>query len=259
MKKILMATLLIVTMIFTGCGGDLKESRKLVIGIDDEFAPLGFHNERNELVGFDIDLARETARRMGVGVEFKAIDWDKKKEEITSGSVDMIWNGLDITDERSEYMIFSKPYMDDRQILLVKEDSDLGIYSEYDLAGKAVGVQAGSTSNDYLNRNEELRSKLKDFKLYTKFGEAVDGLKKGEIDALVCDELVARYQMNCCTDCLKIINVKIGEILAMGIGFRKDNIELRDKVQKIFDEMIADGTAKEISEKWFQADLIKHK
>ncbi len=255
MRKIFVAVFLFAAVIFAGCGGGNQQS-KVIIGIDDEFAPMSFHNEQNELVGFDIDLAQEAMNRLGVAAEFKPIDWSNKEKEITSGSIDLIWNGLDITNERKEYMIFSKPYMEDRQIVLVKADSDFDIHSEYDLEGKIVGTQAGSTSDDYINRNLKLKNSLAEYKSYTKFSEVVDALKKEEIEVLVCDELVARYEMNTCPDQLKIINIKIGIITETGIGFRKDNVELRDRVQDVFDEMIRDGTARKISVKWFQADLI---
>ena len=264
MKKIFLPLLLMIFLI-SGCGGekvsenvhDTNNSRIITIGIDDEFAPISFHNERNELVGFDIDLAKEAADRLGVEIKFKSINWDEKESEITSGDVDMIWNGLDITEERKEYMIFTKPYMDDRQILLVKEGNGQDIYSEEDLAGKIVGTQAGSTSDDYLNENETIKDSLKGYKTYEKFNEVVDALRSGEIDVLICDELVARYEMNKEPDKFEVLNVRIGSIAEMAVGFGKDNVELRDKVQKVFDEMIADGTAKKISERWFQADLIK--
>ena len=268
MIKFFTTALLIIAVFFTGCGvketpaktdesSNFNEVEKIVIGIDDDFAPISFHDERNKLVGFDIDLAKEAAKRMGVEIEFKTIEWDKKREAITSGNVDMIWDGLDITEERKEYMIFSKPYMDDRQILLVKKGNDLDIHSEGDLEGKIVGVQAGSTSDDYINANEELRNALKDFKTYKHFTEVAEALKNDEIELLVCDELIARYEANNHPGQFELLNVKIGSVAEMAIGFRKDNTELRDKVQTVFDGMIADGTAKKISEQWFRADVIK--
>ena len=256
MRKIFVLVFFFMTTLFVGCIGNTE---KIIIGIDDEFAPLGFHNSKNELVGFDIDLAKEAAKRMGVDIEFKSIEWNNKRAEILSGNIDMIWNGLDITDERKEYMIFSEPYMDDRQILLVKKGTNQDIRSEGDLEGKRVGIQAGSTSDCYLQKDERLKKSLKDYKTYSKFTELVNALKNGEIDVLVCDELIARYEMNNNPDQLELVDVSIGSITEMAIGFRKDNVELRDRVQKVFDDMIKDGTAREISEKWFQADLIKHR
>ena len=264
MKKILIA-LLLVTLSLAGCGGekdsqgvDRNSSKKIVIGVDADFPPICFHNEKNELVGFDVDLAKEAANRLNVDIEFKPIAWKNKREAITSGNIDMIWNGLDITDERKEYMIFIKPYMDDRQILLVRKGSDLNIHSEGDLEGKSVGCQAGSTSDCYLMRDENLKNALKDYKTYDTFTAVLDALKSGEVDVLICDEMVARYEMNKNPDELELINVKIGTALEMSVGISKDKVKLRDDLQNVFDQMVKDGTAKKISEEWFQADLIKY-
>ena len=268
MKKIFAVCMMMLMMIFAGCGGGntsaqtdgsstLDGEKKIIIGVDDEFPPISFHDEKNNLVGFDVDLAKEAARRMKVEIEFKHIDWDKKKEAITSGSVDMIWNGLDITEERKEYMIFTKPYMDDRQILLVKEGNVLDIASEGDLEGKIVGTQAGSTSDDYINANESLKETFKEYKTYVYFGEVLDALKGGAIDVIICDELIARYEANQNPGQLELVNVKIGSVAEMAVGFAKDKTGLRDKVQAAFDEMVADGTAKKISERWFKADVIR--
>ena len=267
-KKILTAVLILATMIFTGCDGEdvsaekdaIKTSndlKKIVIGVDDEFPPIGFHDEKKNFVGFDVDLAKEVARRMKVEIEFRPIAWDKKKEAITSGSVDMIWNGLDITEERKEYMIFTKPYMEDRQILLVKAKDDFDIHVEEDLEGRIVGIQAGSTAGDYLRVNDSLKNLLKECKTYEKFNGLIEALKSGEIEVVICDELIARYEMNQNPDTFKLLNVKVGDVAEMAVGFPKDKSELRDKVQEVFNTMISDGTAKKISERWFQADVIK--
>ena len=255
MRKIFVAVLLIVTVMVVGCSS--KENSKLIIGIDDHFAPIAFHNEQGELVGFDIDLAKETARRMGVTFEFKPIDWDKKREELMSGKIDIIWNGLDITDERKEYMIFSKPYMDDRQILLVRKGNDQNIHGAGDLEGKIIGVQSGSASENYFIDDALLKDSLGGFKVYEQFSDLLDALQRNEIDVLICDELIARYELNVHPDKFDIVDIKIGNAMETAIGFRKDDVELRDKVQEAFDSMVADGTAKKISEQWFNADLIK--
>ena len=257
MKKIFVSVLILVTMSFTGCGGSLTGAKKVTIGIDDEFPPICFHNERNELVGFDIDLAKETFQRMGIKAEFKPINWFNKREEITSGNVDIIWNGLDITDERKEYMIFTAPYMDDRQIFLVKKGNDQGIQAEGDLQGKVIGLQAGSTSEYYISKDEKLKSSLSGYKTYTRFNDVLTALENDEIDVLVCDELIARYETKSHPGQFELIDAKIDFTTEMAVGFRKEDTELRDIVQKVFDEMVEDGTAKKISEKWFHADLIK--
>lgn len=263
MKKIILPLMLVIFLL-TGCGGENnsdnipdKESGKIIIGVDDEFAPMGFRNEKGELVGFDIDLAKEAARRMGVEVEFKPIDWDNKEAEITSGNIDMIWNGCDIMNEYKEYMIFSKPYMDNRQIILVSKDNPQKITSLGDLADKKVGTQSGSNSEDYINQNESIKNSFAEFKTYRNIKEGFEALKRGEFDALIIDEIAGRYAMTIQPDTFKLIEETVGPVTEFGIGFRKGNTKLRDKVQKVFDEMIKDGTAKKISEQWFQADLIK--
>ena len=257
MKKIL----LLMTALFllvSGCNS-FQHDGKIIIGVDDEFAPMGFHDEKGELVGFDIDLAREAAKRMGVQVEFKAIDWNNKREEITSGNIDIIWNGCDIMDEYKEYMIFSKPYMDNRQIILVNFGNPENIHSTGDLAGKIVGTQAGSNSEDYINEDTRLKNTFAEFKTYRNIQEGFENLNARNLDALIIDEIAARYEMIRHPDTFEVIEVTVGPVTEFGIGFRKDDTDLRARVQDAFDSMVADGTAKKISEQWFQADLIKHK
>lgn len=267
MKKFLTAALLLVTMVFTGCGGGdtaktdggSKEIKKITIGLDDEYAPMGFKNEQNEIVGFDVDLAKEAAKRLGTEVEFKAIDWNSKEAELKSGRIDIIWNGLDITPERQANMLFSDPYMDNRQIVFVKAGNDQGITTEADLAGKGVGTQAGSTAETYIDKTEGLKDSFREFKTYGDYVSAFMDLENGRIDALVCDEIVGRYAMSKQEGKFEALNVTVGPVSEFGIAFRKDDTELRDKVQKVFDEMVADGAAAKISDEWFKADLIKAK
>ena len=91
--------------------------RQLIVGFDE--SPLGYRNECGEIVGFEIDLASEAINRAGAKPEFKIIHWSEKEEELNSGNIDMIWNGMDITPERKEIMLFSKPYMDNRSVIVV--------------------------------------------------------------------------------------------------------------------------------------------
>ena len=253
----LMILSLMILPLIPGCGGNSARLDKIVIGIDDEFAPMGFRNEKNEIVGFDVDLAKEAGRRMDVQIEFKPIDWDNKEFEITSGNIDMIWNGCDIMPEYKEYMIFSRPYMDNRQILLVRKDNPKNIHSVGDLAGKIVGTQSGSNSETYINQNSGLKKSFAEFKTYRNIKEGFDALNKGEFDVLIIDEIAGRYELSRHPGTMEVIEATVGSVTEFGIGFRKDNTDLRDRVQKVFDEMITDGTAKKISEQWFNADLIK--
>ena len=258
MKKIILPLLLIISTII-GCGisedAEIKP-RKYVVGLDDEFAPMGFRNEKGEIVGCDIDLAKETAKRMGVEFEFRPIIWDKKEAELNSGRIDIIWNGLDITPERQTYILYSKPYMNNRLILLVKKGRGLNIKSLQDLKGKVVATQAGSNAENCVERNDAMRTSFTNFVTYPTFSKAFKALAEERIDVLIIDEIAGRYEISK-RDELELIDITIGDVSKFGIGFRLGDVELRDKVQEAFDEVIADGTAKKISEKWFQADLIK--
>ena len=266
MKRNLIVFFCLMMMLSAGCINDsnadalsLLGRGTIKIGIDDEFAPMGFHDKNGEIIGFDVDLAKEAAKRMNLKVEFVPINWGQKKEELNSGRVDVLWNGCDITKERKEYMIFSKPYMNNRQILVVKRGNTQHIYSVSDLEGKIVGTQAGSNSTDYIEENKKLKDTFEEFKTYLNFKEAFEELDKDLVDVLIVDEFIARYEVTNRSNRFEVIDVTVGPASKIGIGFRKDNVALRDSLQKVFDEMVKDGTANKISEKWFGADVIRFK
>jgi len=252
---------------FTGCGGQQAATSsssgaasgdKIVVGLDDNFPPMGFKDENNEIVGFDIDLAKEATKRLGREVEFKAIDWSSKEAELKSGRVNVLWNGLDITDKRKENMLFSDPYMDNRQIIFVKKGVT-DIKDEQSLAGKAVGTQSASTAEEYMDGSEFFKSKVKEVKKYSDFVSAFMDLENGRIDAVVGDEIVGRYYMSKHPDTIDAVDVAVGPVSQFGIAFAKDNQKLRDDVQKVLNEMVKDGTVAKISEKWFGKDITLKK
>ena len=262
MKKIFALCMMLVLAVtaLAGCGSNAAqkdENKKIVVGLDDSFPPMGFKDEKNEIVGFDIDLAKEVAKRLGREVEFKAIDWNSKEAELKSGRVDILWNGLDITDKRKENMLFSEPYMDNRQIVFVSKGSNISIASEADLAGKTIGTQSGGTTEEYFENKPELKSSMKEVKYYPDYINAFMDLENGRLDAVVGDEIIGRYYISKHPDEIQAIDTVIGEISQFGIAFRKDDQKLRDEVQKVFDEMKADGTVAKISEKWFAKDITK--
>ena len=256
--------------LFTGCGGQQQAASssgsgsgsgagdKIVVGLDDNFPPMGFKDENNEITGFDIDLAKEATKRLGREVEFKAIDWSSKEAELKSGRVNVLWNGLDITDKRKENMLFSDPYMDNRQIIFVKKGVT-DIKDEQSLAGKAVGTQSASTAEEYMDGSEFFKSKVKEVKKYSDFVSAFMDLENGRIDAVVGDEIVGRYYMSKHPDTIDAVDVAVGPVSQFGIAFAKDNQKLRDDVQKVLDEMVKDGTVAKISEKWFGKDITLKK
>lgn len=256
MKRLATITLMMaaVFMLLMGCSksGDVGKDDVLVIGIDDKFAPLGFRDESNEIVGFDIDYAKAAAEKMGVTAKFQPIDWKTKETELSSGRIDLIWNGYTITDERKEKVLFTKPYLRNAQVVATLTNSSLTELN--DLEGKVIGIQALSSAGDALNANP-IKSKIK---VVTEFSDnvlALTDLKTGRVDAVVIDEVVMDYYMSKQEDTFKVLDESLAPE-EYGIGVKKENEELLEKLQKALDEMNEDGTAAKISEKWFGEDKV---
>ena len=257
-KKIFFILLPLMMIIFTGCN-HFANKKVLVVGLDADYAPFGFRDENGEIIGFDIDLANEVADRLNVKFKFKPIDWSQKQEELTSGKIDIIWSGFNITPDREEYVLFSKPYMENRQVILVPKGKGNNIISSADLSGKIIGTQLGAPSDYYISQDQTLKNTFAKFVTYDNYKHAFEDLAADAIDAIVCDELVVRYEMTRHPNIFDFLDITVGEVTEVAIGFRKDDTELCKQVEKVFGEMVEDGTAKKISEKWFHANLINFK
>ncbi|WP_392560120.1 amino acid ABC transporter substrate-binding protein [Orbus mooreae] len=232
---------------------ETTETQTIVVGLDDDFPPMGFRDENNNLVGFDIDLAREAAKRANLNIEFKPIDWSAKEAELNSGRVDALWNGLTITDYRKENILFSDPYMINHQIIVVSPDS--GIKSKADLAGKIVGLQNGSSALDAVNA-DPIHESFSELHQYADNVTALLDLANGRLDAVVVDGVVGHYYVAKKPDDYVVLEDNFGEE-QYGVGFKKDNAELQQKIQQALNSMMTDGTAAQISEKWFGTDVTK--
>ncbi|GGH51525.1 amino acid ABC transporter solute-binding protein [Comamonas phosphati] len=228
---------------------------KLVVGLDDNFPPMGFRDDKNEIVGFDIDMAKEAAKRAGVEVEFKPIDWNAKEAELLGKRVDALWNGLTILEERKEKILFTDPYMVNKQIIIVKAGSP--IKTKADMAGKIVGAQEGSSAVTALEKDKELSSKFKATKLFGDNIAALMDLDAGRLDTVVVDEVVGRYYVNKKPESYAVLAEDFGTE-DYGVGFRKDDEATRNKINDALNAMKKDGKAAEIANKWFGADVIKH-
>lgn len=170
---------------------DIKARGKMILGLDDSFPPMGFRDEKNNIVGLDIDLAKKVAEKLGVELELQPIDWDAKELELSSGKIDMIWNGMTVTPERAEAMFFAKPYLANKQVIIVPEGS--AIKTAADLKGKTVGLQKGSSSLVALQKNEAVASSVKEIVEFPDNVTAFMDLKTGRLDAFVVDEVAGRY------------------------------------------------------------------
>ena len=222
---------------------------KIVVGLDDNFPPMGFRDDKGELVGYDIDMAREAGKRLGIAMEFKPIDWSAKEAELNGKRVDMLWNGMTITEERKKNVAFTKPYMQNHQIIIVTSKSP--IQAKSDLSGKVVGVQDGSSAVDAVAKEADLAKSMKEIK---KFGDnvaALMDLSTGRLDAVVVDEVVGRYYTSKKPGEYKVLTDNFGSE-DYGVGLRKDDTELLAKLDNALDAMKTDGTAQKIYAKWFE-------
>lgn len=231
---------------------DLKARGVFVLGLDDSFPPLGFRDEDNNIVGYDIDLAKEVAARLGVEFKAQPIDWSAKEMELTTGKIDCIWNGFTITDERKESLSMTKPYLNNEQILIVRANSNIS--SLKDFAGKVVGIQEGSSAQEAVEGNEEFSKSLKKEIYYKDNITALNDLELGGIDGVVMDSVVASYDISMSKKPLEFVTEVLSNE-AYGIGFRKSDVKLCNEVQKVLEEMSIDGTVEAISKKWFGRDI----
>lgn len=223
----------------------------LIVGFDQDFPPMGFVGDNGEYTGFDLDLAKEVASRLGLEYKAQPIAWDSKDMELESGNIDCIWNGFTITGREDDYT-WTTPYMANKQVFVVANDSD--IKSQADLAGKVVEVQADSSAEAALKENQDLANTFGQLLTTPDYNTAFMDLEQGAVDAVAMDVIVAGYQIKQRNADFKILDDSLSEE-EYGVGFKKGNTELRDKVQEALEEMAADGTLAKISDEWFGEDV----
>ena len=249
-----------------GCGGgadkgsaagsaaakDVKgaaESKKLVVGFDKSYPPYGFVGDDGEYTGFDLDLAKAVADKQGWEVKYEAIDWDAKDTLLNSGAINCIWNGFTMEGREADYA-FSKPYMHNEQVVVVKKDS--GINSLDDLADKNVMTQVDSAALDVLEGDQkDLADTFAGGKAQTigDYNNAFMQLESGAVDAVACDLSIADYQMAAKPDMFVKLEPLSTENYA--VGFAKDgDTAMIDAVNKTLKEMYDDGTIAKLCEKW---------
>lgn len=236
-------------------GGDnslqaVLDAGKFVLGLDASFEPMGYTDENDEIVGFDIDLAEEVCKRMGVDLVKQPINWDTKEKYLDGGNVDCIWNGMSISPSRAEKMNLSEPYMKNAMVFVVPANSTAQTME--DLSNAKIGVQNGSTAQEILEASS-IASTITEQSLATNV-EALLQMDSGLVDAVFLDSVVAEYLIYADQKDWKILPNGLEEE-EYAIGFRKADQALRDEVQRILGEMKADGTAAQIATKWFGSDV----
>ena len=251
---LMMALLLgpIVSMQTPARAADGEDDNTFIVGFDAEFPPYGYKDDNGEYVGFDLDLAQEVCDRNGWTLKKQPIEWNSKDMELNSGSISCIWNGFTMNGREDDYT-WTKPYVDNSQVVVVRKDS--GITQLNDLSGKVVAVQADSsalaalTGEDASEENKALCATFKDLQQVGDYNSAFMNLESGAVNAICMDIGVANYEIESSGDKFMMLEDRLSSE-EYGIGFKKGNTELRDKVQATLLDMLADGTFDEIAEKW---------
>ena len=210
MKKNILLGIIMGSMSFSLLACSKKEIKsvmdkdEIIVGLDDAFAPMGFKNESGEIVGFDVDLAKEVGQRLDKEVIFQPIDWSMKESELNSGNIDFIWNGYTITEERKEKVDFSEAYLNNKQVIVTLATADINAKS--DLAGKKVGAQSESSAIEAMEKDMELYESFNGGEAITfeDNNQALMDLEAGRIDAVVADEILVKYYIKLKIRCLKV-------------------------------------------------------
>ena len=229
MKNILRLSLLFICLIvMVGCGK--KDDNKLVMVTEAGFAPYEYY-ENGEIVGVDVDIAKEIAKELGKELVIKDIAFDSIINEVRTGKADIGAAGISYSDERAKKVDFSINYSVSKQVVIVKNDSFIN--SIKDINDKKIAVQLGSVADTYVTENAEIvRQK--------KYLAAIEDLKVGKVDLVVMDELPAKEIIEKNSD-IKILD---GELTSDSYGMivKKGNTELLETVNKVLNRLSSDGS-----------------
>lgn len=226
----------------------LQERGELVVGMDDSFPPLGFCDENGDLVGVGVDLAREVALRLGVTLRTLPIAWGAGERALTDGTVDCIWNVRALIDECTSSATLTKPYLAGAQVILVRAES--GITSWQGLSGRLIGVQTGSSAARALERAADFTDCLRGIIEFGESGTALDALTVGGVDGVVVDSLFAGYELARSGRAFSVVEDSGLVAESYAVAFYSENRTLMDAVQRLLDELSADGTVARIFATW---------
>ena len=248
MKKLIAVILALVFVLsLSGCGAEepasdleyIEKNGKIVVGITD-FAPMDYEDENGEWIGFDADMAKEFAEYLGVEVEFIVIDWDNKIFELENKSIDVVWNGMTLTDKVKEAMGTSDPYGKNAQVVVVKADVADQYQDEASLADLAFAVEAGSAGK------ETVEGLGLNFTEVAYQSDALMEVAAGTSDACVIDLLMAGAMIGEGTgypDLAYTVSLTSEEYV---VGFRKGS-ELVDEFNNFWADACAEGTVLEVA------------
>lgn len=230
-RKILCAVLIFMLIVITsGCG---KKDDELVLATEAGFAPYEYYKD-GEIVGVDIDIAKEIAKRLDKKLVVKDVSFDFLINEVKSGKADFAAAGISITEERKKEVDFTDEYTVSNQVVVVRKDSALRDFSE--LKNKKIAAQLGTVADLYVSEN------YKDATLVThkKYLSAVEDVKSKKVDCLIMDELPAKEIVKTNSE-LKVMDGILFQD-KYGMIVKKGNTELKERINEILKELSEDGT-----------------
>jgi polar amino acid transport system substrate-binding protein len=224
----------------------IKASGKIIVATEGAYPPFNYY-QADKLSGFEIDLAEALAKKMGVKVEWKALAFDSLLVGLGQDRWDVAMASFGITDERSKAVTFTNPQYCSGGVIVSKDPS---ISTAKSLAGKVVAVQIGTT---YLENMKNVPG-VKDVKTFPENSDAQSALMAGRVDAWVTD----RFSVKAALDANPKAGMKQGDYLfveRIAGAVKKGNTPLADALNKALVDLMADGTYKAISEKYFKEDI----
>lgn len=230
---------------------EIKKKGEITIAVDDTFPPMNYRNDKNELVGFDVDLAKAVSKELGVKANFIPTAWDGILPGLDAKRYDIIMSSMGITDERKQKVDFVE-YLRLGQILAVQSGNPLNIQTKEDLSGKIVGVQMGSTSE---SAGKEIDG-VKELKAYNGYTDVFNDLALGRVEGVIVAEAVGRYYKSLKPEVFDVAGDSFLK-LPVGIAVRKDDDSLEKALNDAVQKLKENGTFSEISKKWFGEDVTK--
>jgi L-cystine transport system substrate-binding protein len=227
----------------------IKENGKLVVGTEGTYPPFTFHDDSGKLTGFDVEIAQEVAKRLGVEAEFMETQWDAMFAGLDAKRFDMVANQVGIRADRQEKYSFSDPYISSAAVLITREDSDVKSFE--DIKGLK---SAQSLTSNYAEIAKDNGAEIVGV---DGFNQAIELLNAKRVDITINDKLSFLDFKKQKPDAKAVIADTAEDVSQSGLMFRKGNDTLVEAVNKALQEMIDDGTYKSISEKWFGEDVLK--